>query len=104
MAWKSIDVICQNDSCDYCWGEIVDKVDQDKDFECPKCKSLAKRGIRTIHNLKASYPDGHYRMDGIGKMMDMDKLETAFAAAEDRNDRDGGMDIAKEIMAKGEER
>lgn len=103
MTWKSIDIICTEDECGHCWGEVVDKADQDAEFRCPACAGIAKRGIRTINALKASYPDGHFRQDGMGKALALDKLENKFAAAKESGDAGFAEDIAKEyIKKKGE--
>lgn len=101
--WKSIDIMCDNKSCGCAWGEIVDKLDQDAEFRCPVCSGPSHRTILTINNLKSSYPDGHYRQDGIGRAAALDRLENQFHSAKERGDAGFAEETAKEyIQKKGE--
>lgn len=93
MAWKSIDIRCEE--CGSLWDDIVDSTEVDNKFQCPECgKQSGSRTISAPNFTKASYVDGTNRFKDLKEISKL-KIERAKS---DHKNRKG---IEKEIRRAG---
>lgn len=102
MSWKSIDIKCTE--CRHVWNDIVRKEEENNTFICVKCLGDSHKTISRVMILTASYPDGHRRSDGMGKALELDRLENTVADAKADGDFSRAEDAAKEWAHKKDEK
>lgn len=100
-SWKSIDVLCHNEKCNKKWPVVVEKERENECFSCPKCGHASYKTISAVTILKASYPDGHLRSDGVGRAMEVDRLEREMDLVD--GDVQAMSDVAEAIVRKHKE-
>lgn len=81
MSWFSGIWGC--DPCAVDWEDVVPRGDRDAQ-KCPQCGGAAARRPAAPMVLRASYPDGKRRFDGL---REQDRLDRAFSEARTADDQ-----------------
>lgn len=95
-SWKTIDILCSNESCQHKWDALIDRSEEENEFQCPECGASGKKTLSAPMVFKEAYHDGIKRL-GWDKLREASKLNLEAAGSRDKNRKE----IQKEIKKLG---